>query len=433
MTDASPKLGLPYIQPSQAQKHVTHNEAIQGLDTLVQLRIAAFGAETPPGTPGVGESYALGAAPGLAWAGQDGKLATWNGTAWQFLDPQEGWLAWDVTEARLRVYSSGIWTVPHLGGEQTPRLGIATAPDDSNRLSVASDAVLLSHAGADQRLKVNKASDADTASLLFQSNWIGHAEMGLTGDTGFSVKVSGDGSSWTQVMQADPAGLQIDVPVKGTAVQTSASDTTAGRLMKTGAFGLGSIAVHAPNGDLNDIVVSGLYQTDASTLNRPSFINGVVLDMARTNEIHTQIAVSRRTTDAGRVEVRARTSDGTWSAWFGLYGHNTVLGAVSQSAGVPTGALIERGSNANGDYVRFADGTQICTVQLGSAAGGDTQWVFPASFAAAPAVTNTVLAAAARLGNLHTTTSTACAFNAWDTGGVRVAETCSLMAIGRWV
>lgn len=37
-----------------------------------------------------------------------------------------------------------------------------------------------------------------------------------------------------------------------------------------------------------------------------------------------------------------------------------ILGTVSQSAGVPTGSIIERGSNANGEYVRFADGTQIC-------------------------------------------------------------------------
>lgn len=39
---------------------------------------------------------------------------------------------------------------------------------------------------------------------------------------------------------------------------------------------------------------------------------------------------------------------------------SNILGTVSQSSGVPTGAIIERGSNANGEYVRFADGTQIC-------------------------------------------------------------------------
>ena len=37
-----------------------------------------------------------------------------------------------------------------------------------------------------------------------------------------------------------------------------------------------------------------------------------------------------------------------------------ILGTVSQSGGVPTGAVIERGSNANGEYVKFADGTMIC-------------------------------------------------------------------------
>ena len=38
-----------------------------------------------------------------------------------------------------------------------------------------------------------------------------------------------------------------------------------------------------------------------------------------------------------------------------------IVGTVSQSGGVPTGAIIQRGSNANGEWVRYADGTQICT------------------------------------------------------------------------
>lgn len=43
------------------------------------------------------------------------------------------------------------------------------------------------------------------------------------------------------------------------------------------------------------------------------------------------------------------------------YGKDNILGTVSQSEGVPTGAIIERGSNANGEYVKYADGTLICT------------------------------------------------------------------------
>lgn len=66
------------------------------------------------------------------------------------------------------------------------------------------------------------------------------------------------------------------------------------------------------------------------------------------------------------------------------YGKNNVLGTVSQSAGVPTGAVIERGSNGNGEYVRFADGTQICTILSTFTAAAEVVWTFPAVFAATP-------------------------------------------------
>jgi hypothetical protein len=44
-----------------------------------------------------------------------------------------------------------------------------------------------------------------------------------------------------------------------------------------------------------------------------------------------------------------------------LYNQSNIVGTVSESGGVPTGAIIERGSNANGEYVKYADGTMICT------------------------------------------------------------------------
>lgn len=65
-----------------------------------------------------------------------------------------------------------------------------------------------------------------------------------------------------------------------------------------------------------------------------------------------------------------------------------IVGAVSQSGGVPTGAIIENGSNANGDYVRFADGTQICWAVMEAVyvSGWYTQgtWTFPAAFISPP-------------------------------------------------
>lgn len=47
LSETTPRLALPYLMPAQAQKHVTHNEALRMLDALVQLRLEGFDATTP--------------------------------------------------------------------------------------------------------------------------------------------------------------------------------------------------------------------------------------------------------------------------------------------------------------------------------------------------------------------------------------------------
>jgi len=47
-----------------------------------------------------------------------------------------------------------------------------------------------------------------------------------------------------------------------------------------------------------------------------------------------------------------------------VYSQGNILGTVSETGGVPTGAVIERGSNANGSFVKYADGTQICFINF---------------------------------------------------------------------
>jgi hypothetical protein len=74
-----------------------------------------------------------------------------------------------------------------------------------------------------------------------------------------------------------------------------------------------------------------------------------------------------------------------------IYARSNILGTVSQSGGVPTGAVIERGSNVNGRFVKYADGTLICMQEWGvslaistSSFGGFRSvaqtWTYPASF-----------------------------------------------------
>ena len=59
----STNLLLPYIEASQAQKHVTHNEAIRLLDALIRTRVVEQGLTTPPGSPADGTIYIPAPAP----------------------------------------------------------------------------------------------------------------------------------------------------------------------------------------------------------------------------------------------------------------------------------------------------------------------------------------------------------------------------------
>lgn len=205
MSQTSPTLALPYLQPAQAQKHVTHNEALRILDALTQLSVLSATLADPPALPNAGDCYILPPGPSEDWAGQGGKLAVYDGTAWQFLTPAPGWRA-DVTSTGEMLRFDGIGWVAALPVLQNlPQLGVGTSADTTNRLAVAADATLLTHGGDGHQLKINKAAATDTASLLFQTGFSGRAEMGTTGTDDFAIKVSTDGSSFETAMEVEAA------------------------------------------------------------------------------------------------------------------------------------------------------------------------------------------------------------------------------------
>lgn len=74
----------------------------------------------------------------------------------------------------------------------------------------------------------------------------------------------------------------------------------------------------------------------------------------------------------------------------GAYAKDNIRGTVSQNGGVPTGSIFETGANANGTYIRFADGTQICWHQLALNYSDNTDmsagWTYPASFNENPVI-----------------------------------------------
>ena len=107
MSQSSSKLTLPYLQPAQAQKHVTHNEALERLDFLAQLTVEGFGATTAPAAPQEGAIWALGMAVQGPWEGHDGDLAGWYNGRWLFISPTVGWRAAQGED--LRIWSGSDW------------------------------------------------------------------------------------------------------------------------------------------------------------------------------------------------------------------------------------------------------------------------------------------------------------------------------------
>jgi hypothetical protein len=107
--DTTDNLGLPYIAAAQAQKHVTHNEALRNLDALVHLMVLDKDLSSPPASPAAGDRYIVGAGPTGAWSGQGGNIAAWQDGAWAFHAPRGGWLAWIADESRLYAWRAGAW------------------------------------------------------------------------------------------------------------------------------------------------------------------------------------------------------------------------------------------------------------------------------------------------------------------------------------
>ena len=63
-----------------------------------------------------------------------------------------------------------------------------------------------------------------------------------------------------------------------------------------------------------------------------------------------------------------------------IYSQGNVVGTVSQSGGVPTGAIIERGSNSDGEYVKYAGGLLICSLNVTNNLDGSLDIIYQGTF-----------------------------------------------------
>ncbi len=214
-------LSLPYIMSSQAQKHVTHNEALRILDAAIQLAVVDRDLTEPPAMPDEGERHIVAAGATGAWAEQDDRIAVWQDDGWTFLVPTPGWTAWAIDEETLLYWTGASWeraTKEVTALQNLSLLGIGTSADSANPFAAKLNKALWAALGTgeggdgDLRYTMNKQGAANVLSLLMQSNWSGRAEIGLVGNEDLSIKVSANGSSWIEALRIDRQNGRVSFP-----------------------------------------------------------------------------------------------------------------------------------------------------------------------------------------------------------------------------
>lgn len=242
MSHFTQKLGLPVMSASQAQKHVTHNEALVILDSLVQLGLVSRSLEAPPADPQDGSCYLVAGEGAGLWEGRGSTIAHWQSPEWTYFQPRAGWISWVVDEELLLVFDGDVWR-PFPGTFGI--LGVNAEADETNRLAVRSAASLFDGEADGHSLKLNKSASSSSANVMWQIGYSGRAELGLLGSDDWQLKVSADGIVWEHAFTVDrtnghiglgksPGAARLEV---SGGIRNSSSFSPYIQLVNTGAGG----------------------------------------------------------------------------------------------------------------------------------------------------------------------------------------------------
>ena len=107
--DETLQLALPLLQPAQAQKHVTVNEALVRLDGLTHLTLQSVDTVVPPVSGDDGEAWGVPLGAVNAWDGHAGEVAVWSNGGWVYVQPQTGWRGWLVDQHVAVLHDGSGW------------------------------------------------------------------------------------------------------------------------------------------------------------------------------------------------------------------------------------------------------------------------------------------------------------------------------------
>lgn len=163
MTQTSNRIRLPLLASGQAQKEITHNEALVLADIAMQAVVESGPLATPPTSPIAGKCWIV--APGAtgSWAGRDGCIAGWTEGGWRFLEPFEGLSAWCVADNQIIRYGTSDWISGEILGSCLKVAGVQVVASQQDAISAPSGGATID---AQARVAVNAILTVLTAHGL---------------------------------------------------------------------------------------------------------------------------------------------------------------------------------------------------------------------------------------------------------------------------
>ena len=109
-TGSSPRFGLPFLFPSQAQKEFFVNEAHVLADILLHTNIEGEGTN-PPAQPESGQAWLVAGAASGEWAGKESQIAAFQAGTWVYVEPVIGMRIFNKADGQFMHFNGG-WNIP---------------------------------------------------------------------------------------------------------------------------------------------------------------------------------------------------------------------------------------------------------------------------------------------------------------------------------
>lgn len=222
----TPRGQLPYLASNQSQKEVTHNEALNILDILVDTTVIDMITSTPPGSPTAGDCYVVAATATDEWTGEEGNLAFYL-SGWNFIEAYKGLIIYNEDDDKL--YRHNGTTFNQVSGSIpiNNTNTIATSPNNATTSDLILEELVSTPSGAfvDSVIQIPNRAIVEAVTVRTVTT--------VTGATSFDCGVAGNTSQF------------------GGSLGVAAGSTNIGVIDPTAFYAATSIRLTANGGDFS--------------------------------------------------------------------------------------------------------------------------------------------------------------------------------------